>query len=188
MRLKPLLPVPLPSPVLGQKSGRWYLGSVHVMDTSSYIMVQDTLVGQPFYVPSRHTYDRIALNVTGVESGKSVRLGIYKHDGQNVVPGALLLDAGVVSMNTEGSQELTISQTLSPGWHWLACLSDAIGTGRLVASGLVGGDPMLGYDDVDNTSFHRFVTRSFTYGTLPDPFGTVDSYALGSIPRVWLRA
>jgi len=158
------------------------------MDSSSYLTVQDLLTAQPFYVPRRHAYDRIAINVTGVEAGKSVRVGIYDHDLANIVPGVLRLDAGVVSAGTSGKKELVMSQTLSAGWYWLACLSDATGVARLVASGVVGGDPGLGYDDVDNTSFHRFVTRSVAFGALPDPFGTVGGYATGSVPRIWLRA
>ena len=189
MRLRPLKAHPVSIPVLGHRSGRWYLGPLHVMNASSYIVQQDVLVAQPFLVPRRHTYDRIAINVTGPEPGKSLRLGIYQHDGDAAAPGGLLLDAGAVSIDVDGKRELAISQSLDAGWWWLAMLSDATGTGRLVASGTVGGDPMLGYDDVDNTSFHRFVSRAQSFGPLPDPFGTVTDYNTGGVtPRVWLRA
>lgn len=189
MRLGPLLPVPRPSAVLGHKAGRWYLGPTHVMISSTYTVVQDTLSGQPFFVPSRQTYDRIAINVNTIEAGKSARLGIYAHDNDNVVPGALLLDAGTVSLGTTGKQELVISQTLSPGWYWLGLLSNATGSARLVAArNASAGDPLLGYDDADTTDFHRYVTRSVVFGVLPDPFGTIATYETAETPRIWLRA
>jgi len=175
--------------MLGHKTGRWYLGPLHVTDASSYVMAGNTLLAQPFYVPARHTYDRIAVNATVAEAGKSVRLGIYRHDYANVVPGALQLDAGVVSLGVEGKREMAISQALAAGWWWLALLSDATGTARLSASGTIGGDAMLGYDDADTTSFHRYVTRAQAFGALPNPFGAVTSYVISVvIPRTWLRA
>jgi len=189
MRLRPLRAITVPSPVLGHRAGRWYVGPLHVADASSYIVAGDTLLAQPFYVPARRTYDRIAVNATAAESGKSVRLGIYRHDYANVVPGALALDAGAVSVAVEGKREIVISQALSAGWWWLALLSDATGAARLAASGTVGGNAMLGYDDADTTAFHRYVTRSQAYGALPDPFGAVSSYVVSVVtPRVWLRA
>ncbi len=189
MRLKPLKPWPVAAPALEHKGGRWYLGPLHVMNASSYIVQQNVLAAQPFFAPRRRAYDRIAINVTGPEAGKSVRLGIYRHDREAVAPGGLFLDTGTVSLGVEGKRELVLSSTLTPGWWWLALLSDATGTGRVAASGTVGGDPMLGYDDADNTSFHRFVSRGCSFGPLPDPFGVVTDYDAGGVtPRVWLRA
>ena len=189
MRLRPLLSILRPPAVLQHRGGRYYLGQSHVTQSSVYTLVQDTLVGQPFFVPSWHTYDRIAVNVETVQSGRSVRLGIYSHDYDNAVPGALALDAGTVSLTAAGKQELTISQGLCPGWYWLGCLSDATGTARLVgARNTNAGNPLLGYDDADSTDFHRYVTRPVTFGSLPDPFGTIGSYATDELPRVWLRA
>lgn len=189
MRLRPLLSIIRPAAMLQHKIGRYYLGASHVNQASVYTLAQDTLVGQPFFVPSWHTYDRIAVNVDTAESGKSLRLGIYAHDYDDAVPGALLVDAGTVSLSSTGKQELTISQGLCAGWYWLGCLADATGTARLVgARNSNAGDPLLGYDDADGTDFHRYVTRSATFGSVPDPFGTIGSYATNEIPRVWLRA
>ncbi len=189
MRLRALREVGSVFDVLGHRAGRYYLGPVHVTIASTYVVAVDTLLGQPFLVPKRHTYDRIALHVDTAEAGVSVRLGIYRHDALNVVPAGLILDAGTVSLATTGKKELVIAETLNPGWYWLATLSDATGTARLTAArNANAGDPLLGYDDADATDHYRHVTRTQSYGVLPDPFGAIGAYGPGETPRVWLRA
>lgn len=64
----------------------------------------------------------ISLNVQVTSAGTTgslIRLGIYSDDG-NLLPGALLLDAGTVDSSTTGLKTITISQLLTRGVYWLA--------------------------------------------------------------------
>jgi hypothetical protein len=74
----------------------------------------------PFYLTTSATFDRIAMRAAGSFTGShTVRLGIYNNT--NGVPSTVLLDAGTVNPTAANTTyEITISQTLSAGWYWLA--------------------------------------------------------------------
>lgn len=82
----------------------------------------DNLTAVPFWVGESWTFDRIACAVTTAAAGSTVRLGIYADNGQGL-PGALVLDAGTVSGEAVAAVEATISQSLAPGWYWLAAVN-----------------------------------------------------------------
>ena len=73
----------------------------------------------PIWVPHTVTVDRIGMEVTTGLAGPTVTLGIY---GSTVddTPGALILNAGTIDPSTSGFKQITISQTLSRGLHWLS--------------------------------------------------------------------
>ncbi len=83
------------------------------------------------YVPSTVTYDRIGIQVNTAVAASNARLGIYHPHSSGERPGALLLDAGVVSTATTGIKEINISQELTPGFHFLAMVRDAEAAVRL---------------------------------------------------------
>jgi hypothetical protein len=78
------------------------------------------------------TFDRIALRVdAAANGGEKVRLGVYEADESvdGLTPGALLLDGGS-ALAIDGASttvEDTISLTLTPGYYFLAYVSDATG-------------------------------------------------------------
>jgi len=78
----------------------------------------------PFYVASSTTFDRIAMRTGAswtVGGTGSVRLGIYNHDDTTGKPTTVVLDAGTVATGAANTNyEITINQTLSAGWYWLA--------------------------------------------------------------------
>jgi hypothetical protein len=136
----------------------------------------------PFYVPVAQSFDRIAINITTAAAGNA-RLGIYADDG-TVYPGALILDAGVITTGTTGIRALTISHTLTPGLYWLARLQDATPSlqGLAPASMIV-----LGSEDLSAAlpTGYRLVR---TYGDgFPVPFLAGATYITGSRPAVFLR-
>ena len=136
----------------------------------------------PFYVPVAQSFDRIAINITTAAAGNA-RLGIYADDG-TVYPGALILDAGVITTGTTGIRALTISHTLTPGLYWLARLQDATPSlqGLAPASMIV-----LGSEDLSAAlpTGYRLVR---TYGDgFPVPFLVGATYITGSRPAVFLR-
>ncbi len=74
--------------------------------------------------------DRIGVNVTVAgQVGGIARLAIY---GPARVADtlALLLDAGTVPVDSTGLKEITISQSLLPGWYALVCRFGGVGTTR----------------------------------------------------------
>ena len=114
-------------PYLYYLSGQYYrapgsqgsTGSAGVVNRVSY---------SPFYVSYQQTFDRIGMYLGTITSGTfTVRIGIY--NDLNSKPDTVLLDAGTVSATTASFQEITISQTLSVGWYWLAYTFETIGTG-----------------------------------------------------------
>ena len=77
----------------------------------------------PFPVIRNLTIDRLAIDVTVAAAGKIARLGIYE-DGTDLYPGALVLDAGTVSVAAVGVVAATVNQSLTKGLYWLAFVSD----------------------------------------------------------------
>ena len=77
---------------------------------------------QPFWVNSTTTFDRIAVRTGTVTTSGTMVLGIY-NDGTLTAgrPGTLLLNAGSVSYTANNTEyAITINQTLTRGWYWLA--------------------------------------------------------------------
>lgn len=81
-----------------------------------------TMTAVPFWVGKTQAFDRIGCAVTTLDAAASIRLGIYADTGEGL-PGALVVDAGTVSGAAVAAVEATISQTLAPGWYWLAAVN-----------------------------------------------------------------
>lgn len=83
------------------------------------------LVFTPVVIPNAFTADRISVWVnTAGGAGAVVRLGIYTASPTTALPHTLVLDAGtIVADGSTGLKEITISQAVTPGLMWLACVS-----------------------------------------------------------------
>ena len=136
--------------------GRFY--DWEVGGTTTLTLVANTLYGAPFLVPVGNTYTSINLEVTTLAGGKSIRLGIYTDT--NGAPNALVLDAGTISAATTGGKQIVISQVLSPGWYWLAGVSD--GTPGVRANAGSGAVSILGFSSGTSTTTSAGVSVSFT--------------------------
>jgi len=50
-----------------------------------------------------------------------MRLGVYNNNTTNGYPDTVLFDAGTVSVTTSTTfNQITINQTINPGWYWFA--------------------------------------------------------------------
>lgn len=82
-------------------------------------------------VSHARTFIRIGCEVTTAGgAGSKIRLAIYNAtlDSNNqFTPGTLVLDAGTVTADSIALKQITISQTLAPGYYFLAFSSDAVG-------------------------------------------------------------
>lgn len=132
-------------------------------------LVADTLYAQPFVVVRDVTIDRIAIDVKTAVGGSNCRLGIYNL-GTNLYPGALLLDAGVVSTAAAGVKTITISQTLPKGIYFLAVVSDdtpaLYGAGGNVTTDVAPMGMLAAGFRYNNYMW----SVAHTYAALPDPF------------------
>lgn len=132
-------------------SGRWIIpGWMRTVITFSAFAV-DALFYQPIFVTTITTYDRIGINVQSGAAG-TVRLGIYEADVSSpnaITPKALVLDAGTVDVTTTGTKQITISETLNPGFYFLAMAMGVTATiygtdsvsGPMETAALAGGSP-----------------------------------------------
>ena len=155
-----------------------YYGSI-VATTSNFTMVEDRTYYTPFYLSESATFDRI-LNRTNTFSGSAVvRLGVYNNSGGK--PTTVVFDAGTVSVTAAATAyTITINETLSAGWYWLASNMQTAGTtnvftGSATFIGLGSGQyPPNG--SVNFTSycwFENSVTGAFaTAGSLSESNGS----------------
>ena len=151
-------------------SGRYYWSQVGTGAQGAVATpAVNTLYGQPFFVPFTRTYDRISVHQTTQSVGNAARLGIY--NDSTGTPGSLVLDAGTISQTGTGAKEITISQSLSPGWYWLAYVAN---TGAGVFEGWTATASCLGWLGCTTTTGTNanptFVSVAFAYAALPDPF------------------
>lgn len=130
------------------------------------------LCASPHIIARRSTIDRIAIKVTALAAGSHCRLGIYDSDG--VYPKNLVLDAGEIDSSTTGFKAIVIDRQLNPGLYWFAVVSDGTPALHFLDNSYDQGAVVLGLEG-DGSSMYLNATsvyRSFTYGALPNPFGT----------------
>lgn len=143
----------------------------------------------PIFVNTSNTFDRIGIISASTFVGSStVRLGIYSDTAGS--PNTLVLDAGTVAPTASGQvNQITISQTLSTGFYWLAFAqqgtapttanyqgntnSASVPNLLINASNTIGANQLAGF-------FQSSVTGAFANA------GTVTQTTL--CPFVWLRS
>lgn len=127
--------------------------------------------------------------VTVGDVGSKLRIGIYSDTG-SCQPGSLLLDAGQIAGDSATVQELTVSQTLSPGLYWVGAAVQSVTTTQptvrccqnwhppiLMGAGTsipTAGDTPAGYQATGVT------------GALPGTF-TVASFKASPVPRIFAK-
>jgi len=124
-------------------SGKWSRGNYGPVG-ANLTLVLNRLYAAPFRLNASGTADRIGIDVaTAAAAGGVARLVIYSPDGTGGMPGAVVLDAGTVAIDTTGGKTITISQALSAGFYWLAVIGQTA-TGAALR-GTVSYDPMVPY-------------------------------------------
>jgi hypothetical protein len=138
-------------PTQGFQTGLYYTSPTTSFTTRDAL--EATTYYTSFYIGQTVSIDRIAISTVSGFSGTSViRLGVYNN--ANGGPSTVAFDAGTVLCTAPfTSYSITVSQTLGPGWYWLASNSQTKATtNNLVAS----------------TTFSVF-GMSLTGGILSDP-------------------
>lgn len=155
-----------------RKGSPWYnsIGGCSSAGPTTKTLAANRLYGLPFFVPGSQKFDRIAINVI-TAAGTKARLGVYADDGLTT-PGRLVLDAGEVDTSTTGVKEIAISLTLSEALFWLAMVATSSSTLVRAPTPSVCYSAFLGVSSAMDASYINFFYRAYTYGALPDPFGT----------------
>lgn len=131
----------------------------------------------PVYLPTA-SFDRISIATgSGFSGTASVRLGLYNVSGTTGKPSTVVFDAGTVSCTAQNTTyEITISESITAGWYYLACnMQTAAATPTFVSfgAGLING-VIAGSSNFTNTNTSGFfretgITGAFaTAGTLTD--------------------
>jgi len=82
----------------------------------------------PFIPPATIDIDRICCWVSTLLAGDNVKLCIYE-DGDNLYPGALVVDSGAIDTSTTGMKEVTINAQLTGGkLYWMGYVLNTITT------------------------------------------------------------
>lgn len=161
-----------------KKAGR-YFGSFFTGGaiTTQALTSANSLRTFPFFVPKTMRFDRIAIRVSTAATGTTprIRLGVYEDKGDgSVYPGALLIDAGEVTVNTIGLKELVIDLTLKGGkLYWLTLIGQD--SASLAAAAIPAADALATFLGLDNgltgTPYLGYAVVQ-AYGVLPANFPT----------------
>lgn len=129
--------------------------------------------------PETTTYTAIGLQVTTAGGGGTVaRLGLYEADqtATGYRPGALIVDAGTVSIASTGTKSIAISETLQRGQvYFTAIVHDAAAVSfRMCDTSAIVNGPVTGRSDSPNNTRDRTVIEHMGVGTgaLANPAST----------------
>jgi hypothetical protein len=166
------------------KSGYYYAPIAKTIAASA--SEADILQAQPFPIPATSTYDRIGIACDSAGAGCNVRLGIYDDDGG--APGALIVDTGTFAITGGGALNLqTISEELAgPALYWLAGVFSSANATIDLRSGIGFTGPFV--PGSTDPGYSVAVYRSFSFGALPDPWGTPDSLDRQGQAAIFVRA
>jgi hypothetical protein len=108
------------------------IGLEYYLDGDGYLQTKylespafnQTLYLSPFVLGATATATSLRFEGLTAHSGRTARLCIYSNVAGQDYPGALLLDAGTVSIATTGLKIITISQSLPAGTYWLGIVAN----------------------------------------------------------------
>jgi hypothetical protein len=155
-----------------------------VISTTSLTVNNQLTTYLPIYVSESMTFDRIACRTgTSFVGTATVRLGVYNASGGK--PSTVKFDAGTVSCTASSTvYTITISETLTAGWYWLAfCTQGAATTNHFVSStGVVNSPQLQRY----NAAFGQ--QNGWSQSGVSGAFATAGSVSTaGNLPLVLLR-
>lgn len=164
---------------LGKTSGSYYSSQFNTNSAGS--AVYQTTYYLPIFIDKSTAFNRIGFGTHSAWSGTgNVRLGIYNNDNTTAKPSTVVLDAGTVSASATGTiYEITISQTLTIGWYWLAVNLQTSGLANTsVTSGI--GIFFPGYNRTGSSADMTAKTGCWSETGVAGAFATAGSVAQNS--------
>jgi hypothetical protein len=153
-----------------------HMGNIGNLTTTTTSPSANTLYAMPLIVERTTQYDLISFRVGTLSTSGSVRVGIYRDNG-NIYPGPLLFDSGVIDTSTGSTtttRDTTITssvQVFQPGVYWLTFETNSA-TGQYgchsssnITMSFTGHEPNM--SAIQNGWGYSV---SHTFGTLPDPY------------------
>jgi hypothetical protein len=165
---------------LGYAAGRYYSLSAGALTTLA--LSADTVYYMPISVGEKHTFDRIAVQVTTTGTANNVRMAIYNN--VNGVPTSLVIDAGALAISGTGLKASTISQSLNAGVYFLAIVADGSVTVSATPNSQTNYWRWVGTTDF--VTADTMLSGSLTFGAFPGTAGAV-SYSASAIPVLGVR-
>lgn len=146
-----------------------------------------------YYMPvylSASSYDRISIQTNASFSGTAtIRLGLYNADAATGKPTTVAFDAGTVSCTAASTNyEITISQTVTAGWYFIAFNTQSnattnnftsVGSSNATVSGILPTYSSVAGNTPSSYYTQTGVTGAFaTAGTLVAPGSTAPLVSL----------
>lgn len=160
--------------------GRWRIPRGAASTTRA--LTQDTEFCVPVPCAPGQTFDRVAVEVTTLGAGGTVRVGLRQDS--NGLPAAAVTELGTVDPATTGTKELTVSFTATGHRVWLSVVAQS--SAAVVVRGINGQ-----VDGVDLAS-NAAVTgtfASFTQTGVTAAFpATAPTTQVGTAPIIGVRA
>lgn len=144
-----------------------YYRPLGVYQSANVVVSANVLYAAPVPIPASGSYDRVAVTCI-TASGASARLGLYADNAG--VPGALLEDGGAAALADATLLAQTIAETIvGPTIVWLAAVFNGTPTMGAIEGIGIGA---RGTSTSGSLATVIGVSRTFTYGALPDPYGS----------------
>lgn len=170
------------SPSLGYRKNRYYTAPFTA--ASNLTIAANTLYAIPVQISCIVTVSELSVHVNGAASA-SYEFGIYGNNGSGQ-PGALIYDAGSVTLPTTGGGParilLTIPQELGPGLVFL--VAGCNGAPTLTAGTLIDG--LVGLTNQTDAAA-VMESSSWSYGALPQTFPGFAYATTTASPLVYFR-
>lgn len=133
---------------------------------NTQVLTANRLYAWPMWIPRAFTFDRIAIEITTGDSGKSIRLGYMTDTGgaTPIIPSTLVTDLGVVSAASAAFVAITgLSESVTKGLYWILVVSDGTPTVRGLEKAYTPIGMYETYLNQPNSGYYV----SYTYGALP---------------------
>lgn len=155
----------------GLVSGQYYSQVSRSNTIGASVKTTGQVNYSPIFIDRTQSFDRIAIRSGSTLSGTvTVRLGIYNNS--NKQPSTVLLDAGTVAATaTSTIYSITINQSLSAGWYWLAAVVQ-ITTGTSALSTITD---VASFDQGSLNATWSGINATYTQSSVTGAFATATS-------------
>ena len=162
-------------------SGGIYSNIPIAASSSSHALISNTLYLAPFTPAYSFTISNFLINVTVLGAG-NFRILLYSHSDTNGLPDVLLYESADLSVLTTGVKTATTTQTFTAGTtYWFGVYGNS--SAQLAAS-VPGSQNQIGMDST--LTQYTSISRSATFGSAPNPFGTTHTKVAVTFLRIGL--
>lgn len=137
--------------------------STDVVATQSSAAAIQLICFWPCWAFRRMTIDALSAQCFTLESGSTLRVGLYDANQTTLAVGNLLADYGTMSGTTTGTKTVTGSQAVGPGWFFIATWGSNNSTVRWGRASNIINYPMGGTVATSRTYFGYITTSTTDY-------------------------